>query len=46
MKGYIPDAIRKVAAMIIAIPILAIIFTGLWVAKRVAPRRTRKEIEE
>jgi len=35
MKGYIPDAIRKVTAMIIAVPISAIILVGLWVYKKI-----------
>jgi len=43
MKGYIPDAIKKIAAMIIAIPISAIILTGLWIAKRVSSRRRLKD---
>jgi len=38
MKGYIPDAISKIAAMIIAIPISIIILVGLWVYKLTSRR--------
>jgi len=34
MKGYIPTAVSKIAAMVIAVPISIIILVGLWVYKR------------
>jgi len=38
---YIPDAISKIAAMIIAIPISAVILMGLWIYKLVSRRGER-----
>jgi len=34
MKGYIPDVVSKIAAMIVAIPVSAVILVGLWVYKK------------
>jgi len=39
MKGYIPNMVSKIAAMVIAVPISIIILVGLWVYKLTSKRR-------
>jgi len=43
MKGYIPNMVSKIAAMIVAIPVSVVILVGLWVYKKTSSRGKEEE---